>query len=350
MKKVLLWVVMTVVTLPCAGAITAAWGEWDWREDGEVIAGVETGVVIPLNALRRFTETGGMFSPYLGFMFKDQLPLKYGLTGQVQLFGMPKQTGGTLSTMFPPKKDNSWVVAYLAGPRLGLVLGEIDNEFFKKLNNVELWITGQAGGLSAINSAGPIRGTSFGISTGGGIDLRLTEQWTVGAFMRWNWADHDVYGIGEVRYLTTGLNVMWNTAPPAPPPPPPPPPEPEEVVIEEVEEVRKIVLRGVHFDFDKYNIRPDAEPILDEAIEILTEEGGIAVICEGHTNGIGTAEYNMGLSLRRAQAVRDYLVQGGIEAQRIEVEGFGLIQPVASNDTSEGRAQNRRVELRIVGD
>jgi OOP family OmpA-OmpF porin len=112
-------------------------------------------------------------------------------------------------------------------------------------------------------------------------------------------------------------------------------------------EKKKIVLRGVNFDFDKSNIRPDAEPILDAAATALKEESSIAVSVEGHTDSRGTDAYNERLSVRRATAVRDYLVRHGIDAQRLTVRGFGESQPVASNETDDGRAQNRRVELRV---
>ena len=125
----------------------------------------------------------------------------------------------------------------------------------------------------------------------------------------------------------------------APPPPQPPlaPPPPK----------KKIVLRGVQFDFNKATIRADAGPVLDEAIATLQQEGGVAVIAEGYTDDIGSDTYNEQLSLRRANAVRDYLTRGGIAADRISVEGFGKSHPVASNTTEDGRAQNRRVELRV---
>jgi outer membrane protein OmpA-like peptidoglycan-associated protein len=72
------------------------------------------------------------------------------------------------------------------------------------------------------------------------------------------------------------------------------------------------------------------------------------VIAEGHTDTVGSAEYNQKLSERRADAVRRYLINGGIMPERIRTEGFGESKPVASNDTDEGRAQNRRVELRVL--
>ena len=107
------------------------------------------------------------------------------------------------------------------------------------------------------------------------------------------------------------------------------------------------MLRSVHFDFDKSNIRPDAVPVLDEAVRILKEQGSVNVVVEGHTDGIGTEAYNLKLSRRRADAVRKYLVSHGIADRRIKTEGYGKSRPVASNDTEDGRAQNRRVELHV---
>lgn len=110
---------------------------------------------------------------------------------------------------------------------------------------------------------------------------------------------------------------------------------------------KRITLRGVNFDFDKSNIRSDARVILDEAIRILQGEGRVDIVAEGHTDATGPDAYNESLSQRRANSVRDYLVSGGIDASRITVKGYGESQPVASNSTAEGRAQNRRVELRV---
>jgi OOP family OmpA-OmpF porin len=108
------------------------------------------------------------------------------------------------------------------------------------------------------------------------------------------------------------------------------------------------VLRGVHFDFNKSDIRPDSRPILNEAGEILKENPDVRISVEGHTDAIGSDQYNQQLSLRRAEAVFRYLVNHGIPPERMEVIGYGKRHPVASNDTDSGRAQNRRVELRVV--
>lgn len=110
---------------------------------------------------------------------------------------------------------------------------------------------------------------------------------------------------------------------------------------------RKIVLRSVNFDFDKANIRADALPVLDEAVRALQEEGDVDVVVEGHTDSVGEEGYNMKLSHRRAGAVRDFLADHGIAPNRIRTEAYGESRPVASNDSVQGRAQNRRVELRV---
>jgi OOP family OmpA-OmpF porin len=110
----------------------------------------------------------------------------------------------------------------------------------------------------------------------------------------------------------------------------------------------KVILRGVNFDFDKDVIRADAAVILDEAASILTENhSGASVRIEGHADWTGPDAYNQGLSERRASSVRKYLVSHGVDASRLTTAGFGESRPIASNDTREGRALNRRVELQV---
>ena len=125
------------------------------------------------------------------------------------------------------------------------------------------------------------------------------------------------------------------------PPPPPPAPAPTPVVR------KKIVLRGVNFDFDKAAIRADAAPILREAATILSENPSVQVSVEGHTDFVGSDGYNLKLSLQRASAVKGFLAKQGVAEGRLSTRGFGESQPVASNDTGDGRAQNRRVELKV---
>ena len=104
----------------------------------------------------------------------------------------------------------------------------------------------------------------------------------------------------------------------------------------------------VLFDFDSDTIKSIANPMLDEAASILKKNPDLKVEIDGHTDSTGPAAYNMTLSERRAKAVMKYFVDKGVEAQRLTTKGFGSTNPAASNDTKEGRAKNRRVELTPV--
>ncbi|MBT3258316.1 MAG: OmpA family protein [Deltaproteobacteria bacterium] len=105
------------------------------------------------------------------------------------------------------------------------------------------------------------------------------------------------------------------------------------------------VLGDVLFDFDKSNIKPQYYRFLDDAAKVFEMNPSIKVEVQGNTDNIGTAKYNMGLSLRRANAVMQYLINKGVAQSRLNARGFGFSRPVATNDTDEGRALNRRVEL-----
>lgn len=105
------------------------------------------------------------------------------------------------------------------------------------------------------------------------------------------------------------------------------------------------VLGDVLFDFDKYNIKPQYYAFLDEAAQVFEMNPSIKVEVQGNTDNIGTKAYNMKLSFKRANAVLNYLVNKGVERSRLNARGFGFSRPVATNDTPEGRALNRRVEL-----
>ncbi len=112
-----------------------------------------------------------------------------------------------------------------------------------------------------------------------------------------------------------------------------------------------VVLPVVHFDFDAYDLRPEAKARLDEVAGTLKATPEIThVHIEGHTDFRGDDAYNQALSLRRAKAVKAYLMAAGVEASRLTIRGFGEGTPTASNDTRDGRFQNRRVEFRIEAD
>ncbi len=109
-----------------------------------------------------------------------------------------------------------------------------------------------------------------------------------------------------------------------------------------------IRLEGVHFETNSAELTPASAAILDRVVETLKKHPKIRVEVAAHTDSRGSAAYNQALSERRAKSVMDYLVSHGVDASRLSAHGYGESQPVASNATPEGRAKNRRVELRIL--
>lgn len=107
----------------------------------------------------------------------------------------------------------------------------------------------------------------------------------------------------------------------------------------------RVTLHGVNFDFDKATLQPGADTVLDEVVTLMRDNPDLKIEIEGHTDNIGSRDYNLDLSQRRAETVLNYLVQHGIAADRLTPRGHGFDRPVTSNDTEEGRARNRRVEL-----
>ncbi|OLO06395.1 flagellar motor protein MotB [Salinicola sp. MH3R3-1] len=106
-----------------------------------------------------------------------------------------------------------------------------------------------------------------------------------------------------------------------------------------------VVLRDVNFEFDSAKLTSSAESILDGVSDKLMTNDKLRIRVEGYTDSVGSAAYNKDLSQRRADSVKSYLVNKGFSGDNIKTTGHGEEQPIASNNTAEGRAQNRRVEL-----
>jgi outer membrane protein OmpA-like peptidoglycan-associated protein len=109
--------------------------------------------------------------------------------------------------------------------------------------------------------------------------------------------------------------------------------------------VRNYTFEDVHFDFDRFSLRPEATRVLDEAISALKQDATLKVQIEGHTCNIGTAEYNLALGDRRANAVRDYLVSRGVTLDRLGTVSYGEERPKHDNSREETRRLNRRAAL-----
>ena len=125
--------------------------------------------------------------------------------------------------------------------------------------------------------------------------------------------------------------------PPEEPPPPPPPP-----VLKETQ------FQTVNFDFDKFNLRPDARAALDANYELLQEFPDAIIKIEGHCDERGTIEYNLSLGEKRAKAVQEYLTGLGVAATRLSVISYGKERPIDPASTEEAWTKNRRAEFRIV--
>lgn len=134
--------------------------------------------------------------------------------------------------------------------------------------------------------------------------------------------------------------VAAPVAAPAPVAPPPPAPVAAQKVT---------YAADAFFDFDKAVLKPEGKSKLDELVNNIQGVNLEVIIAVGHTDSVGSAAYNQRLSVRRAEAVKAYLVSKGIEKNRVYTEGKGESQPVASNANAAGRAKNRRVEVEVVG-
>jgi outer membrane protein OmpA-like peptidoglycan-associated protein len=122
----------------------------------------------------------------------------------------------------------------------------------------------------------------------------------------------------------------------------------KDIPLQPVEEGKKIVLRNIFFKTDEYQLEPESFPELEKLTEFLKTNPELKIEIGGHTDNLGTPEYNLDLSLKRAKAVVDYLVAKGIETQSIFYKGYGESVPVSDNEKEEGRALNRRTEVTIL--
>jgi len=116
------------------------------------------------------------------------------------------------------------------------------------------------------------------------------------------------------------------------------------------EVIRMYAPENVTFDFDRANIKPQFQQVLDYLANSLGQYPDTMLSIEGHTDSVGSAQYNQGLSDRRANSVRNYLMSRGVSPNRMRAIGYGESRPIADNGSASGRAQNRRVEFVIMSD
>ncbi|HOD66869.1 MAG TPA: peptidoglycan-associated lipoprotein Pal [candidate division Zixibacteria bacterium] len=144
--------------------------------------------------------------------------------------------------------------------------------------------------------------------------------------------------VAEEAPVTQPVVTPADTA--TPPPPPPPPPAPKTLTNEQLE--------VVYFDFDKYNLRPDAKSSLDRNFALLQEFPNAIVELQGHCDERGTVEYNLALGERRAKSVQTYLIGLGIDPARLKTVSFGKERPAVPGHDESAWAKNRRCEFHVL--
>ena len=122
----------------------------------------------------------------------------------------------------------------------------------------------------------------------------------------------------------------------------------KDIPLQPIKVGERIILRNVFFEYNKHDLKTESRVELNKVVKLMNENPSLVIELSGHTDNTGTAEYNQTLSENRALSVRHYLVEHGIDGNRITCKGYGLTMPLATNDTEEGRAINRRTELKIL--
>jgi len=122
----------------------------------------------------------------------------------------------------------------------------------------------------------------------------------------------------------------------------------KEIKLKKIQVGKEIALHNIFFDYKKSELRPESIYELNRLVQLLNEVPTLKIEISGHTDNIGTAEYNKELSVKRANSVINYLIKKGISPSRLSFVGYGFEKPISSNETEEGRQMNRRSEFRIV--
>ncbi|SHG49564.1 OmpA family protein [Massilia sp. CF038] len=319
-------------------------------EDSEIINSITTPTYTP-NSYRSDEKDPG-YKLFVGKQLSRNWALEAGV---VDLGGFDFNTTSTQGTE--------------SGGRVRYIGAHLDLLGILPLN--ERWSVFGRVGAHYTESRSKITGSqyaAYGVNTkdkawGPKVGLGLEYKFNEALAMRGEWeryrqddvfrtkADVDMWSLGLVYKLGRPATApVVYTPPPAPAPvveTPAPAPAPAPAPVPSSEKVS--FQSSALFDFDKAVVKPEGKAALDE---LLKKQEGVnteVMVTVGHTDSKGTDEYNQKLSLRRAEAVKAYLVSKGVDASRVYTEGKGESQPVADNKTDAGRAENRRVTVEVVG-
>ena len=215
--------------------------------------------------------------------------------------------------------------------------------------------------MKKLNKVASLLATAALASSVAGVSAQTVDNWVSGTGLPWKNGTNELCWRDGVWTPATGLEgcdgVPPKTMAPAPAPAPAPSPTPAPapaatpapaVIVAPTSE-KVTFAADAFFDFDKSVLKPEGKAKLDDLVGKMSGLNLEVIIAVGHTDSVGTDAYNQRLSVRRADAVKSYLVAKGVEKNRVYTEGKGEKQPVADNKTAEGRAKNRRVEIEVVG-
>ncbi len=297
------------------------------------------GASIPTSHWNDYVNTGGVVGAFAGYRWglSDNVALGVVVNPSFSIGGT--DLGGNCRYSYCSGKETSSTFSIGLGPKLSFIEGPtqislaVTGAYFRDIAGV---LDSDGAGL-AIHAAVTRDLGWYGLNAGifGRFEEQFLSPYPGNGNGRFNGRNDQV---NDRQMIMAGLQLGWNGPAPvvAAPVPPPPPPAPMR---------KKIVLRGVNFDYDKATLQPAGRPILDEAAEILKANPDVNVEVRGFTDSRGSDAYNQRLSERRAQTVKNYLVSRGVSPSRLTTRGYGESDPVATNETEAGRAQNRRVEL-----
>jgi OOP family OmpA-OmpF porin len=311
----------------------------------------------------------------------------YGLGGQVVFLGLPLTRGLNLefegfANTLKRRSDSGSDAQYGLGLNLNVAVDD------------GRWASYLLAGLGAEHDrlalAAEHTVTAPYVDFGAGVLLRLNAHFALRSEARYylefndrSYPEHEM--LGDLR-VALGLQYAWGrlpgTQPQSPPEPAPaavptaavaePPPggpadSDEDGVPDALDQCpdtprdlrvdargciveQTVVLRTLNFELGSDRLTPEAQRTLDRMARGLLTQPGLRLEIAGHTDALGPQSLNLNLSQKRAYAVRDYLIMRGVDPARLRAEGYGEYQPIASNKTEEGRAKNRRVEFKLIGD
>lgn len=226
------------------------------------------------------------------------------------------------------------------------------------------WLPYAKLGYANSRGTGGLTGSGNGAHLGLGIEYKFAPHWSATGEYTTHSAKSGTNKLNNNNF-TVGINYYFDApaAAPAPAPAPAPvavkeapkpapvaapAPAPVKETWKTLLEDKPVRIEGANFDTNSAKLRSSSFAKLDEVVEFAGKYKDAQLDVTGHTDNRGTKAYNQGLSERRAASVKAYLVKKGVAASRITTKGYGFEQPVADNKTAEGRAQNRRVEIRSV--